>query len=250
MWQQDESGRVHTPLEPIVLAATLALIPVLILEADASGGWQTVAFVGNWLIWVVFAVELAAVMIVATRKGAALRAHWLDVAIVVLTVPLFGQLLSSIRLLRLARLLRLLRMGVIVGRALQAERRLTSASAFRFAALITLFIVVVGGAAQAALNANEFENIWDGVWWSMQTVTTVGYGDFVITDIEGRIIAILTMLAGIGFISVLTAAVASRFVQSDTHTDEVLQTLRRIEADVAELKARAGDARQTAIGDS
>ena len=84
----------------------------------------------------------------------------------------------------------------------------------------------------------------------MQTVTTVGYGDFVITDIEGRIIAILTMLAGIGFISVLTAAVASRFVQTDTHTDEVLETLRRIEADVAELKARAGDARQTAIGDS
>jgi hypothetical protein len=37
MWSQDESGRVHTPLEPVVLAATLALIPVLIIEADASG---------------------------------------------------------------------------------------------------------------------------------------------------------------------------------------------------------------------
>jgi hypothetical protein len=39
MWTQDESGRVHTPLEPVVLAATLALIPVLIIEADASGAW-------------------------------------------------------------------------------------------------------------------------------------------------------------------------------------------------------------------
>jgi len=54
MWQQDESGRVHTPLEPIVLAATLALIPVLILEADAEGRWQTAAFVANWFIWGVF----------------------------------------------------------------------------------------------------------------------------------------------------------------------------------------------------
>ena len=113
MWNQDESGRVHTPLEPIVLAATLALIPVLIIEADGSGGWRTVAFAANWLIWVVFAFELAVVLIVATRKGAALRAHWLEVVIVVLTVPLFGELLSSIRLLRLARLLRLLRIGVI-----------------------------------------------------------------------------------------------------------------------------------------
>jgi hypothetical protein len=41
MWRQDESGRVHTPLEPLVLAATLALIPVVIIEADATGGWRT-----------------------------------------------------------------------------------------------------------------------------------------------------------------------------------------------------------------
>jgi hypothetical protein len=36
MWKQDDSGRVHTPLEPVVLVATLALIPVLIIEADAT----------------------------------------------------------------------------------------------------------------------------------------------------------------------------------------------------------------------
>jgi hypothetical protein len=82
MWKQDESGRVHTPLEPVVLAATLALIPVLILEADATtAGWQQVALVANWLIWAIFAIELAAVLTVAPRKSAALRAHWLDVAI-------------------------------------------------------------------------------------------------------------------------------------------------------------------------
>jgi hypothetical protein len=61
-----------------------ALIPVLIMEAEASGGWLDAAYAANWLIWLVFAVELAAVLIVAERKGAALRAHWLDVAIVAL----------------------------------------------------------------------------------------------------------------------------------------------------------------------
>jgi integrase len=77
MWKQDESGRVHTPLEPLVLAATLALIPVLIIEADTtSEGWLTFAEVANWLIRAVFATELAAVLIVASRRRAALRAHW------------------------------------------------------------------------------------------------------------------------------------------------------------------------------
>ena len=88
MWKQDESGRVHTPFEPVILVATLALIPVLIIEADAtSDGWQTFARVANWVIWGVFLLELSAVLIVASRKRAALRAHWLDVAIVVLTIP-------------------------------------------------------------------------------------------------------------------------------------------------------------------
>jgi len=222
-----------------VLAATLALIPVLIIEADADGRWLGAAEIANWVIWLVFALELATVLIVAERKGAALRAHWLDAVLVILTPPFFGELLSSLRLLRLARLLRLLRVGVIVGRALQAERTLVSRQAFRPVALITVFIVVIAGAAQSAFNSNEFESVWDGVWWAVVTVTTVGYGDLYPSDVEGRLIGIVVMFVGIGFLSVLTATIASRFVKEDVdnETGEILTVLRRIEADLAELKA-------------
>jgi voltage-gated potassium channel len=193
------------------------------------------SFVANWLIWGVFAVELAAVLVVATRRRAALRAHWLDVAIVVLTIPLWGQLLSSLRFFRFLRLLRAI---AIISRAIQAERRLTSTATFRVVALITRFLIVVAGATQATFNANEFPSMWDGVWWAVVTATTVGYGDLYPTDVEGRIIGIVVMLLGIGFISVLTATVAAKFIETDTSSDEVLETLRRIEVDVAELKAR------------
>jgi voltage-gated potassium channel len=103
---------------------------------------------------------------------------------------------------------------------------------------VTLFLVVVAGAAQATFDANEFPTMWDGVWWAIVTVTTVGYGDFYPSDVEGRLIGIAVMLLGIGFISVLTATIASQLIQNDTGSDEVLETLRRIEADVAELKTR------------
>ena len=222
-----------------MLAATLLLIPVLIIEADASGAWLTAALAANWLIWGVFAVELAAILFVADRKRAALQAHWLDVAIVVLTVPLLGQVLSSFRLFRMFRLLRAV---VVISRALQAERRLSSATTFRVVALITLFLVVVAGAAQAAFNANEFPSFWDGVWWAVVTVTTVGYGDLVPSDIEGQLIGIAVMLLGLGFMAVLTATIASEFIQTDTSSEEVLNTLRRIEADLAELRAEVGQA--------
>ena len=199
-----------------MLAATLLLIPVFILEFDTSGDWNRAAFIANWLIWAVFAIELAAVLIVAKRKGAALRAHWLDVVVVVLTIPLFSKFLASLRLIRLARLLRLLRAGVIVSRALQAERRLTSAQVFRAVGLVTVFIVFIAGAAEATVDSSDFKTYWDGVWWAIVTVTTVGYGDLYPKTVAGRIVGILLMLVGIGFLSVLTATIASRFIQQDT----------------------------------
>ncbi len=79
IWQQLPSGRVTHRFESVVLIAVLALIPVLIIENDAkSQKWQDIAFGANWLIWAVFALELAFILIVAPRKGAALRAHWVD----------------------------------------------------------------------------------------------------------------------------------------------------------------------------
>src|SRR5262249_52587563 len=237
-WEQTESGRVRTPFEPVVLVATLAMIPVLIIQADAtSAGWKLFAEVANWLIWAVFAVELACILVVAPRKRAALRALWLDAVIVIVTLPAYGRLLSSLRLVRLTRLLRLLRAGVIVSRALQAERRLTSANVFRFVSLATIFLTVIAGAVQATIDTGDFKTFWDGVWWAVVTVTTVGYGDIYPTTLGGRIVAIVLMLTGIGFVAVLTATIASRFVKQgrSDETTAITDALARIEAEVAAL---------------
>jgi hypothetical protein len=86
MWKQLENGRVVHRYEWIVLAATLAVIPVFLIEAEAkSGRWKDIAYATNWLIWVVFAAELAFILVVAPRKAAALKAHWLDAVIVAVT---------------------------------------------------------------------------------------------------------------------------------------------------------------------
>jgi hypothetical protein len=118
---------VSHPFEPLILAATLAMIPVLIIDYDVeSGRWRTFAHVANWVIWALFAAELVLILVVAPRKMAAVRAHWLDVAIVFVTIPFYATWLTSLRSARLFRLLRVLRAGVLISRALQAERRLSS----------------------------------------------------------------------------------------------------------------------------
>jgi voltage-gated potassium channel len=179
------------------------------------------------LIWSVFVAELAFVLIVAPRKKAALRAHWLDVAIVLFTAPPLGRFLASLRLVRLVRLFRLLRLGVILGRAVQAERALGSGDALRIVGLITVFVVVVSGAVESVIDTGDFQSLWDAIWWAVVTVTTVGYGDVYPTTVPGRVVAMALMLVGIGFLSVLTATIASHFVKADTgaETNEILATL-------------------------
>lgn len=158
--------------------------------------------------------------------------------IVVVTSPVFGAFLSSLRLLRLARLLRLMRLGAIFTRLVQRERAMTSGTAFRLAALLTLLVIVIAGAVQTLLDHSEVHSTWDGIWWAVQTVTTVGYGDIQVKSVDGRIVAMVVMVFGIGFLSVLTATVASRFVKTERgeETDEILAALARLEAELADLK--------------
>ena len=60
----------------------------------------------------------------------------------------------------------------------------------------------------------DFHSVGTGLWWSVQTVTTVGYGDIVPTNAIGRLIATLVMLTGIAFLTVITATITSRFVEA------------------------------------
>jgi voltage-gated potassium channel len=239
MWEQLDSGRVTHRFEWVVLVATLLLIPVLIIEFESnSTGWRDFAKAANWAIWAIFVAEMVFILWVAPRRKAALRAHWLDVTVIALTVPFVNGLLASMRLVRLARLIRLFRAGTILTRLLQREKALSSGAAFRFVALITVFVVVVAGSVEAIVETEKIHSTWDGIWWAATTVTTVGYGDAYPTTDGGRIVAIVLMFVGIGFISVLTATIASFFVKSERspESEEILSALQRVEGELAELR--------------
>jgi voltage-gated potassium channel len=73
-------------------------------------------------------------------------------------------------------------------------------------------VVVGGGVLIRLLDHGEYSNVWVGMWWALQTVTTVGYGDVTPKNPSGRIVAILVMLQGIAFLAITTAAITSTFV--------------------------------------
>jgi voltage-gated potassium channel Kch len=115
-----------------------------------------------------------------------------------------------------------------------ARKPLTVRRAAGIIASVTLSITIVSGVLMHFTDENTYPNIGDGLWWAIQTVTTVGYGDLVPTSTVGRLVAALVMLAGIGFLTVVTAVITSTFIESarrrlqGTETDSLSAKLDQI----------------------
>jgi len=86
----------------------------------------------------------------------------------------------------------------------------------RYAAYIIIALwfaaVFVWGIFEHLVDDQTFPTVWLGMWWALQTVTTVGYGDVVPQNDLGRAFASLLMLGGLAFLSVVTATITSSFV--------------------------------------
>jgi voltage-gated potassium channel len=133
------------------------------------------------------------------------------------------------------------------------ERKpLTPRRAAAIIATYTLVITLAGGVLAWLIDRDDFANVGSGLWWALQTVTTVGYGDVVPTG-SGRVVAAVVMLSGIGFLTVITAAVTAALIESarkrfygesDRHLvdrlDEISARLAAIEERIGESPA-AGD---------
>ena len=76
----------------------------------------------------------------------------------------------------------------------------------------TAIVVVGGGVLIRLLDHREYSNVWVGMWWALQTVTTVGYGDVTPKEPIGRLVGAFVMLEGIAFLAIITAAITSTFV--------------------------------------
>ena len=135
----------------------------------------------------------------------------------------------------------------------QIDRWVSRATNPRSAAIViatvTTSITIVAGLSMTIVDHKAFPSVGSGLWSAVQTVTTVGYGDVVPVTIAGRLLASVVMLLGIGFVTVITAAITSSFVArsgiplhgaSAPTSDERLRAIdERLERIEAALTARS-----------
>jgi voltage-gated potassium channel len=137
----------------------------------------------------------------------------------------------------------------------EGDKVLRPRNAAYFIVLLWLAAVVIWGVAEHLLDKQTFPTVWLGMWWALQTVTTVGYGDVVPQSSLGRAVATFLLLGGLAFLSVVTATITSSFVarrqreMADDAGDPVIVEFHRlherldgIEAELRRVNGPAPDA--------
>ena len=102
-------------------------------------------------------------------------------------------------------------------------RRIANARSVTVGLALTFVVLALVGAIVIRIaDAHNFPSLGLAVWWALQTITTVGYGDVVPTTSAGRLVGGVEMVIGVSFIAFLTAGVTSTVVQrGQAGADEV-----------------------------
>lgn len=188
--------------QPLNLAAFVFLVAYSWrVIGDLDGPAAVVANTIILVTWLVFVANYLACLALSSDHGRWFRSHLLELFIVAL---------PALRPLRLLQYVRIRRFERTVGGAFRTRVSLYLAATITL--LVYMATLAVLDAERPAPGAN-ITTFGDGIWWSLVTVTSVGYGDYFPVTLAGRVIAAGLMLCGIGMLGLVTAALASWVVE-------------------------------------
>ncbi len=209
-------------------------------------------YIANGLVWLFFVIELLILTALAQRKWHFLKHNWMLVAIVilgigfVLHIPVITDPLRNLRPF-LAIYIMIPSFAMLLSFFIDGQLSTTLIAAS--------IIVVVFGLLVDGVDPN-IKSAWDGIWWALATVSTVGYGDVVPTSALGRILGGVLVVLGLGIFVVITAnflalilrkespkaraeqeEIIEKYVKSlYAGQHEIINRLDKIEEDLQQLK--------------
>lgn len=216
-----------TGFQLVVLLLSVAILVLLLADAtlDLPPESSRLVNIADNVVCLFFIIDVVLRYRKTPNKKEFWKWGWIDV---LASIP-NAEFVRYGRLVRVLRLIQILR-GV---RSFQRVLYLIKEHKFRsgFGAIVTTFCLVITFSSISILTVetspdSNIRTAQDAVWWSVVTVTTVGYGDSYPVTPEGRIIAALLMITGAGLFGTLSGVIASSLVGAPRrHQDERLHAL-------------------------
>jgi voltage-gated potassium channel len=242
--QSEKVGPFHILLVALSLYVLVALFIEAVISVSASTH-SILLYVDN-AICVIFLFDFCYRLVTANSKMRFLRWGWIDLVSSFPALPAL-RIGRAVRVVRVLRVLRGFRSLKTIGGTLFARRAKGSiATAIFLCTLLIVFSSITILHVETGSNAN-IRGPEDALWWSIVTMTTVGYGDRFPTSTEGRMIAVILMLSGVGAIAILSGAFAAWFTETEEnkHKDDVpigeqlsvlIHEVRALRSEICELR--------------
>ena len=220
--------RAGRAFDIVLLVLILLSVATVLLESVPSlrREYFTELRLAEWVFTILFTVEYV-LRLICTRQPLHYALSPLGLIDLLAVLPTFlslvfvgTQSLAVIRSLRLLRAFRVLKLTHYVGEARTLGRALRASRPKITVFLVTVLIVVVIVSALMYLIEGEesgFTSIPVSMYWSIVTLTTVGYGDLAPRTVPGRILASLLMILGYGIIAVPTGIVSAELARAGAH---------------------------------
>ena len=181
------------------------------------------------LICLFFLYDFFFHLVKAPSKRKFLKWGWLDF---VSSIPMLGlfRFARIARVVRTLRLLRAFRSSKILVAYLFEHRATTT---LWTVSMISGILVIFCSIAILHVETDASSNIKtpsDALWWAISTITTVGYGDKFRVTVQGRAVAVILMIAGVGLFATFTAYISSFFLESvnKNHENEISELVREV----------------------
>ena len=228
---------------PMLVIVFWILLQWLLESADLMPA--AISRIADWLVWLAFVTEAVVLTSLVREKRGYLLNNWINLMIIVIGFPpLWGNT-------PLAGVLRGIRAILIIGLLFRLSRtwRQVLVQHHLGNSLIIMFTVVAVSGIVIAYIDPGVKSPWEGIWWALATVTTVGYGDVVPVSEQGRAVGVVLLLLSVVLLSLVTANISAFLVsrgaikgESEVHErlKQMEKRLERIERLMRDIQCRQG----------
>jgi len=202
-------------------------------------------YIADLIICIVFAFDFTQRIRASESKSRFIKANGFEILAMIPAISLYAlgtipATAGALRSLRLVRVVRVILLLARMRRAMSKSGRFVQRSNLLALSGITVSIVFLGAFAALILDSGtenaQITNFSDAVWWSISTVTTVGYGDIVPKGVAGRIMGMGLMVVGIGVMAAFVSQVSATLVESRMKRNSEKGDFRT--AVISEIKTR------------